>query len=71
MASLSEVERWITLSGITHIVAIEQFGWTTTLCNNLVSGDSDKKKPKKMRLCSKCRNAIQTAVPHPLKKEGT
>ena len=66
MPTLNEVERWITLSGITHIVAVEQLGWTSTLCNDLVCGKSDEKKPEKMRLCSKCRKSIKTATPHPL-----
>lgn len=61
MASIYDVTHWLTIRGVTHIVAARQSGWSHTLCGSLISCEPTTTKPFPMRLCRKCKAELATA----------
>lgn len=61
MATIEQVESWITLSGVQHVVRCTDGMWTHTLCDTLTTGAPDEMTPKKRRVCRKCRDRLPRA----------
>ena len=71
MKTLERVRAWLTVGGVSHIVAHTNNGWSATLCDSLWSYSPDKKPPVTKRVCRRCRRAYQHSTPTPTQPERT
>lgn len=61
MVEIKDVPLWLTSAGIGHVVVSIRSGWTSTLCDTMVSFPGDEKEIPK-RICRKCREKLKKAT---------
>lgn len=61
MITIEQVERWLVMQGISHVLASANHGWAHTACKIFTPSGDVKKKPGP-RKCRKCIALLATAT---------